>query len=322
MPGNGAIAGGGGWRTGSTITTITLNWSIRNINKRLSWLSWFWKKKAFQQQCYSIQLLLSLPAAPLRRVGPEQGSGVARVLPAEAAAEIIWGQYAASTLRALPYLHCNRNRWGPPNISNPQTHPEGGLEEPTVSAQKKPFLSFGTKVMCLWFSKTHGYSFPYWKWDHQTHSAKSPEIKILFLEALAGEFSHSVISDSLWPHGLQHTRLPCPLLSPGVCLNLCSMSQWCHPTISSSVAPFSANRIVNITYEIVIITTNSSHKFLQWEFIPLTLLDFTFLSHVWVNRTDDNSNWALSLGLGVENHPRTSCVFLLALVKFILSLNT
>ena len=49
-------------------------------------------------------------AAPLRRVGPEQGSGVASVLPAEAAAEIIWGQYAASTLRALPYLHCNRNR--------------------------------------------------------------------------------------------------------------------------------------------------------------------------------------------------------------------
>ena len=48
----------------------------------------------------------------------------------------------------------------------------------------------------------------------------------------------------------------------------------------------------------------------------------TFLSHVWVNRTDDNSNWALSLGLGVENHPRTSCVFLLALVKFILSFNT
>ena len=239
MPGNGAIAGGGGWRTGSTITTITLNWSIRNINKRLSWLSWFWKKKAFQQQCYSIQLLLSLPAAPLRRVGPEQGSGVARVLPAEAAAEIIWGQYAASTLRALPYLHCNRNRWGPPNISNPQTHPEGGLEEPTVSAQKKPFLSFGTKVMCLWFSKTHGYSFPYWKWDHQTHSAKSPEIKILFLEALAGEFSHSVISDSLWPHGLQHTRLPCPLPTPRACSIPCPSCRWYHPTISSSVVPFS-----------------------------------------------------------------------------------
>ena len=63
--------------------------------------------------------------------------------------------------------------------------------------RKKPFLSFGAKVMCLWFRKTHGYSFPYWKWDHQTHSAKSPEIKIIFLEGLAGEFSHSVMSDSV-----------------------------------------------------------------------------------------------------------------------------
>ena len=42
------------------------------------------------------------------------------------------------------------------------------------------------------------------------------------------------------PHGLQHTRLPCPSLSPGVCLNSCPLSQWCHPTISSSVAPFSS----------------------------------------------------------------------------------
>ena len=155
-----------------------------------------------EEKSFSTAMLFnSAPAffavAQLRRMGPEQGSGVVRVLPAEAPAGIIWGQYAASTLHALPYLQCNRDRWGPPSTSNPQTYPEGGLEKPTVSAQKKPLLSFGTKVMCLWFSKTHGYSFPYWKWDHQTHSAKSPEIRILFLEALAGEFSHSVISDSV-----------------------------------------------------------------------------------------------------------------------------
>ena len=41
------------------------------------------------------------------------------------------------------------------------------------------------------------------------------------------------------PHGLQHTRLPCPSLSPRVCSNSCPLSHWCHPTISSSVAPFS-----------------------------------------------------------------------------------
>ena len=43
-----------------------------------------------------------------------------------------------------------------------------------------------------------------------------------------------------WPHGLQHTRLLCPLLSPRVCSNSCPLSQWCHPTISSSVVPFSS----------------------------------------------------------------------------------
>ena len=48
-----------------------------------------------------------------------------------------------------------------------------------------------------------------------------------------------VVSDSLWPCGLQHSRLPCHSLSPGVCSNLCPLSQWCHPTISSFVIPYS-----------------------------------------------------------------------------------
>ena len=46
--------------------------------------------------------------------------------------------------------------------------------------------------------------------------------------------------NSLWPHGLQHTRLPCLSPSPRVCSNSCPLSQWCHPTISSSVIPFSS----------------------------------------------------------------------------------
>ena len=46
--------------------------------------------------------------------------------------------------------------------------------------------------------------------------------------------------DSLLPHRLQHVRLSCPSLSPGVCSNVCPLSQWCHPTISSSVASFSS----------------------------------------------------------------------------------
>ena len=53
------------------------------------------------------------------------------------------------------------------------------------------------------------------------------------------QFSCSVVSDSLRPHGLQHTRLPCPSPTPGAYSNSCPLSLWCHPTISSSVVPFS-----------------------------------------------------------------------------------
>ena len=52
-------------------------------------------------------------------------------------------------------------------------------------------------------------------------------------------FSYSVMSNSLWPHGLQHIRLLCPSPSPRACSNSCPLSQWCHSTISSSVVPFS-----------------------------------------------------------------------------------
>ena len=55
------------------------------------------------------------------------------------------------------------------------------------------------------------------------------------------QFSLSLMSDSLWPHGLQHTRLPCPSPTPWTCSNSCPLSQWCHPTISSSVVPFSSS---------------------------------------------------------------------------------
>ena len=54
------------------------------------------------------------------------------------------------------------------------------------------------------------------------------------------QFSHSVVSDSLWPHGPQHARLPCPSPTPKACSNSCPLSQWCHPNISFSVVPFSS----------------------------------------------------------------------------------
>ena len=54
------------------------------------------------------------------------------------------------------------------------------------------------------------------------------------------QFSCSVVSDSLRPHELEHTRPPCPSPTPGVYLNSCPSSRWCHPAISSSVVPFSS----------------------------------------------------------------------------------
>ena len=55
------------------------------------------------------------------------------------------------------------------------------------------------------------------------------------------QFSRSFMSDSLWPHGLQHARPPCSSPTTGVYPNSCPLSWWCHPTISSSVIPFSSH---------------------------------------------------------------------------------
>ena len=55
------------------------------------------------------------------------------------------------------------------------------------------------------------------------------------------QFSCSLVSYSLWPHGLQHSRLPCLSPNPGAHSNSCPLCQWCHPTISSSVVPFSSH---------------------------------------------------------------------------------
>ena len=54
------------------------------------------------------------------------------------------------------------------------------------------------------------------------------------------QFSCSVVSDSLWSYGLEHARLSCSSPIPGTCSYTCPLSRWCHPTISSSVVPFSS----------------------------------------------------------------------------------
>ena len=67
------------------------------------------------------------------------------------------------------------------------------------------------------------------------------DFEIIHLLTCSVQFSHSVMSDSLQPQGLQHTRLPCPSPTPRACSNSCPLSWWCHPTISSSIIPFSSS---------------------------------------------------------------------------------
>jgi len=73
------------------------------------------------------------------------------------------------------------------------------------------------------------------------HVVAKGELGMRMVEGEFGvQFSCSVVFDSLRPHELQHTRLPCPSPIPRACSNSCPLSLWCHPTISSSVIPFSS----------------------------------------------------------------------------------
>ena len=74
-------------------------------------------------------------------------------------------------------------------------------------------------------------------WEVRKGSSKDPS-----KASSAVQFSRSVVSASLRPHGLQHTRPPCPSPTPRVYSNSCPSSRWCHPAISSSVIPFSSCR--------------------------------------------------------------------------------
>ena len=69
---------------------------------------------------------------------------------------------------------------------------------------------------------------------------QAPNAEILHVELSSVQFSRSFMSDSLWPHGLQHARLPCPSPTSRAYSNSCPLSQ-CHPTISSSVVSFSSH---------------------------------------------------------------------------------
>ena len=94
------------------------------------------------------------------------------------------------------------------------------------------------------------------------------------------QFSRSVVSDSLWRHGLKHARLPCPSPTPRVYSNSCPLSWWCHPTISSSVIPFSSRlqsfpvsrsfQMMNLIYLLAVLLLDYSYDTsVFWQFLAL-----------------------------------------------------
>ena len=99
-----------------------------------------------------------------------------------------------------------------------------------------------------WYKNRHSWNFSIWWKAYDFMVIREGESMVKWIEGkylintvgVLLMFSHSVMSDSLRPHGPQRARLPCPLLSPGACSNSCPLSQWCHRTILSSVIPFSS----------------------------------------------------------------------------------
>ena len=98
-------------------------------------------------------------------------------------------------------------------------------------------------------------------------------------------FSHSVESNSLWCHGLQRPSLPCPSPTPRAFSNSCPSSRWCHPTISSSVIPFSSC-LQSFQHEGLFQQVSSLHQVAK----PLELQHHTFQ---WTFRTEFPYNWLL-----------------------------
>ena len=111
--------------------------------------------------------------------------------------------------------------------------------------------AYSNIVIGFWIVKLRTHRPTFW-WTRSTRGKRTWDLLVLLyitwqrwlthgkLESSHSvQFSRSVVSDCLWPHGLQHTSLPCPSPTPGAYSNSYPLSQWCHPTISSSVIPFS-----------------------------------------------------------------------------------
>ena len=121
-----------------------------------------------------------------------------------------------------------------PNLCNRMAHSPPGSSVHGKSPGKN--TGVGSHFLLQGIFPTQGSNL----FDHPLNHQESPHtyehIYVLMLF-----FSYSVMSHSLWPHGLQHGRLPCSWPSPRACSNSCPSGWWCHPTISSYVIPFSSS---------------------------------------------------------------------------------
>ena len=112
--------------------------------------------------------------------------------------------------------------------------------------------------------------FIWWEcWEFWARETETPYQLLLF--------NCSVVSNSLWPHGLQHARFLCPSLSHGAGSNSCPLSQWCHPTIPFSVVPFSSHlqsfpasgsfQMIETTHQVAkLLELRLQHQSFQWTF--------------------------------------------------------
>ena len=105
-------------------------------------------------------------------------------------------------------------------------------------------INFTPETPLLWLKVKRNYRASWWKWKRRVKNlAKNSTFRKLRSWYLVPSVHliFSVMSDSLRPHGPQHTRPPCPLPTPRVYSDSCPLSRWCHPTIASSVVPFSSH---------------------------------------------------------------------------------
>ena len=129
------------------------------------------------------------------------------------------------------------------------------------------------------------------------HCIKAVNLKGLLVWEQCFLFRLSIMTNSLWPHGLQNARLFCPSSSTGVCSNSCPLSQWCHLTISSSVFPFSSclqsfpvsgsflMKILSTLYSWYVIIWHSKNSFFPPLMNMLFLLIYSCRSFVFLYRS-------------------------------------